>query len=268
MWASGVKASGLTLSTGKTLRHWRFFSVNSAFFCATRRKVRIVPVVRISTLVKSCETADSLASRAKCFSWGWHGKAKRLMQAFALDWHHKVACSDHVSWTRGRGLKVGVEELAATNLLQRELDMLERPPHLDREPTVRNAERMPDNFVEVRQRWSCRACRHQGSHELKVYQAKKSWQEEFVKVQKTPPPEVRVSFSRISVKRWLRCSWRTYKRVFHKNRRGMRILWGREWPNALRKRRMSYIDSSRCCDRCWWACEEERSKIERPRFRS
>lgn len=270
-WASGVQASGLRLSVGKTLRHWRFFSINSAFFCASYRSKfpRIVPVVRTSTLVRDCSTADSLAARAKCFSWGWSGKKKRLMQAFALDWHHKVAESGVVSWTRGRGLDVGLKELAAINLLQRELDLLERPPSLDRDPESRSGQSL-ESFVEVRDAWSCRDCRRAGVHSLAVFQAKETWEKEFVKVQKATAPEVRVKRRRVSLKRWIGCSWRTYKRYFQRNRRGMSILWAREWRTERRRKvkNKTYIDTRTCCDRCWWACEEERSKIERPHFSS
>jgi len=190
------------------------------------------------------------------------------MQAFALDWHHKVAESGVVSWTRGRGLDVRLEELAAINLLQRELDLLERPPSLDRDPESRSGQSL-ENFVEVRDAWSCRDCRKAGVHSLAVFQAKETWEKEFVKVQKATAPEVRVKKRRVSLKRWLGCSWRTYKMYFQRNRRGMSILWAREWrTERQRKMKKAYIDTRTCCDRCWWACEEERSKIERPHFSS
>jgi hypothetical protein len=47
-WASGCQAGGFTLSKGKTLTHSRFASINSAFFCITK-KVRRVAVVRPKT---------------------------------------------------------------------------------------------------------------------------------------------------------------------------------------------------------------------------
>jgi len=261
-WASCVRDSGLVLSTGKTLLHWRFFSINSAFFCATRGKPRIVPVIRTSTLTKDCKSPDSLAARAKCFSWGWQGKAKRLMQAFALDWHHGVAIKGSVSWTRGWGLSVGLWELEKTNLLERELSLLERPHFLDRPRSNHQQQKLPARFVKVRERWSCRDCREIGSHSLSVHTARETWCE---KESANLPAalEIRVVRRRISLKRWLGCSWRRFKFFFQRNRRGMAILWSRDWPAKQRERRESYIDRDSCCDRCWWACEEERSKVER-----
>jgi len=48
VWAENVKSGGLVLSKGKTLVHCRFASINSTFFCITK-KVRRVPVIRAKT---------------------------------------------------------------------------------------------------------------------------------------------------------------------------------------------------------------------------
>jgi len=132
-WMDLVSQSGLVLSRGKTLLHSRFFSINSAFFRATPKSVRVVPVIRASTCFKKAKNETAFSGLVKSATWGFYGKIRRRITCFLARYHYAVLEGGEASLTRGMGLQLSPEEfLKDYGLMTREARLLELPPHLDR----------------------------------------------------------------------------------------------------------------------------------------
>jgi hypothetical protein len=253
-WASCVSESGLVLSQGKTLRHWRFFSINSTFFCATRKKVRVVPVIRSSVLVKDCSTSSSLAGRLRSFSWGFFGKKRRVMEEFILRWHARTARLGNVSWTRGRRCHLTVHELGRLNLLTREIDLLERRPELDVDPEgFRDLGSLPEGGVVALKRDFCKSCLVNSSFYLQVQQAKMSWNEKYEKVRKEEKPEIVKINRRLARSKLFGCTHARMKKFMWYKRPGMRVLWGRPWLGRKKEKEKVVVFPSQLCSQCDWS---------------
>jgi hypothetical protein len=269
-WCDSVSQSGLTLSKGKTLIHHRFFSINSTFFCAKSQKVKAVPVIRTSVLVKDCNSPESLQGRVKAFCWGFYGKKKRVMEEFIMSWHAKTARKGHVSWTRGRNSSLGVTELGRLGLLKRELDALEAPESFDRDfDKPVEHESLPREFVKKRTCLYCKDCKHDSIHALSVYQARASWMEKKMENRKSEdeasPEQPEVSFVRRSHRFTIanlvtqidpatltitHVGTSQFRRRLQTGRRGMALLWNRPWKKKKRKEEKMWIFSPALCAKC------------------
>jgi len=110
LWAASVQRSGLVLSRGKTLVHSRFATINSTFFCITK-KVRRVPVIKAKTwfYVKDPEkgvvTGDVVVGRLQQVARDC--KSKRPVIALFLGvWANEIRRLRMGSVSNGRQLPV------------------------------------------------------------------------------------------------------------------------------------------------------------------
>jgi len=258
LWCAGVKSSGLSLSIGKTLIHWRFFSINSTFFCARQIVPRVVPVIRSSCITRDCSSPDALASRAKALSWGWCGKKRRVIESFVIKWHHKVARKGHVSWSRGRRTHLGVVELAQLNLLKREISALETNEELDCDFGSHAVDPLPRCFVRVKSVDVCKPCRVVSSHCLSVHQALEAWERKHIpeKEQQEKGVVIEVVRQRYRHCRLAGSSPFRWKKFLWNNRPGMKLLWDRPWLRRKEKIKESWVYKPALCCRCVWLCEK------------
>jgi hypothetical protein len=58
-WFDSVQQAGLVLSRGKTLVHKRIFSINSTFFCATDKRIQLIPVIRSLSIYNGIENPQN-----------------------------------------------------------------------------------------------------------------------------------------------------------------------------------------------------------------
>jgi len=131
-WKAGVSASGLTLSEGKTMVDSRYFSLNSTLFKGSRKRVRLVPMIRSKALfgLGDEDSIASLRGRFHSFVVGY-GSSKRLKARIIFlrensGWIRK-SCR---SLTQGLGIQVEPEALLGAGMWERELrylDTVEKP---------------------------------------------------------------------------------------------------------------------------------------------
>lgn len=273
LWSRKVLESGLSLSKGKTLVHDRFFSINSAFFCAQRNvRPRIVPTLRSAPIVKACTSKDSLASRIKSATWGWFGKRRRTISQFMLERHRKVACSGVVSLTRGYGVKVGVDELSRSNVLMAELVLLDRPSHLDvPRGDMANAGLGSLGFKERKRKQTCKECKKHQSARASEASARLKWDEVFEKEKvKEKEESIKINYKKKRVcslagmlaprvfgppNKWDNpnqnrgVSQSQYKkRLWSDLKSAMRTLWSK--PQRLKKEENMMVMEEELCFRC------------------
>jgi hypothetical protein len=121
-WMEGVGRSGLTLSKGKTLVNNRFFSLNSRFFEAMDRQVRLVPVVRSKGLFGTGDSkVFSLRDRFRVCQEGFSSAARRIVSRQFLLSNRKAIIASRRSVRNGLGIRVSSDLLAETGLLYREM---------------------------------------------------------------------------------------------------------------------------------------------------
>jgi hypothetical protein len=159
LWSKLVSDSGLVLSRGKTLFHSRFFSINSAFFHALPRRVKVVPVLRVGTIFKkNLNEPDQLAGIIKSATWGWYGKARRRLTTWIAKRYYRIVVKGP-SLTRGFGLKLTPNEfLKDGGLMKHELSRLELPAHIDKVPVKRTEPVMFKGFQKLRVASFCKSC--------------------------------------------------------------------------------------------------------------
>ncbi|QGY72540.1 RNA dependent RNA polymerase [Plasmopara viticola lesion associated ourmia-like virus 10] len=128
-WFSGVARSGLVVSKGKTLVDNKFFTLNSTPFCATSRKVTLVPFIRASVLWRgaegSCEALQSLRGRFKALHPGMSRRKARSFRILFLEENSHTIYTSRRSLTRCLGLPVDEGELRESRLWNRELFYLD-----------------------------------------------------------------------------------------------------------------------------------------------
>jgi hypothetical protein len=125
-WMDGVRSTGLTLSRGKTMLSTKFFSLNSTFFQATPKRVKIIPIVRATAFFKKIDCPQSIKGRfdtVKFFS----GSRRRILREALLRRFHRDIASTQRSITRGLCIRVSDSELKRTGLWLRECFYLSLP---------------------------------------------------------------------------------------------------------------------------------------------
>jgi len=129
-WFAGVQSLGLTLSLGKTLTDQRAFSLNSTFFVAGRKKVRMAPVVRSTAVFKPLDDLNTLSGRLNTLRC-----IRSDRRSYWVRWLLK-SVGPAIWWSQRslrRGLEVFVSDsdLKAVNLWDREIFYLSLPSKLD-----------------------------------------------------------------------------------------------------------------------------------------
>jgi len=149
-WMSGVRATGLTLSVGKTLVDRSFFTVNSKGFSAKSSRVDVVPMVRASALgLKSDEyQVSSLNGRYRSFLVGsWSSWQRELARTAFLRENFGLIVGSRRSVTRGLSIPASKTALVDSGLWAREVEYLRLPKGAERPlpvpPSVLEQERVP-----------------------------------------------------------------------------------------------------------------------------
>jgi hypothetical protein len=269
-WMQCVSQSGLTLSKGKTLVHPAFFSINSTFFRASPEKVKLIPVVRWTTVLFKPNSQLALRDRLKAASWGWYGKRRRTILSFMLRYHRATAVKGWVSWTRGYGVPgVNEEVLVSADLLRREAMCLGRPANVDRpireyvsfdndEPSLGDSPGKRDvedfvqgGFVKRRVRDLCKSCIHHQRGLVTEYHVMRSWRDAFVERKKVRSRDF-VSVVRTNVgARMLGMTRAQYKHFFWSGVTRTRF-WDWVWGREVRVRRPAetLVKVEELCFRC------------------
>jgi len=128
-WAGFVASVGLRLSPGKTLVSSSFFSLNSTFFHVTKNNVRLVPVVRCTSLMRSKSPyPTALAGTMRGFLEGFRGKIKDDLGSWFLKVRAKLIRKCGRSVCRGLGIAASEWMLKDSGLWRRELWYLNSVP--------------------------------------------------------------------------------------------------------------------------------------------
>lgn len=131
VWAKGVELAGLKLSAGKTLVKHSWFSLNSTFFQATPRTVRMVPVIRSTSLYRKTECADSISGSLRSVCSGMRGESKKIVLSEALRLKAPAISATQRSVTRGLGATINKETMERAGLWDRERFYLSLPDCVD-----------------------------------------------------------------------------------------------------------------------------------------
>lgn len=118
-WVKGVTACGLKLSLGKTNFEKRWFSLNSTFFCAGRKYVRLAPVVRSTAIFSALDDAGSLAGRLETLR-GFRPDRRIVWEKLMLSRASTVIWSSQRSLTRGLDCRVSKRAIVESGLRDRE----------------------------------------------------------------------------------------------------------------------------------------------------
>lgn len=119
VWSEGVRSCGLSLSLGKTAIQSRWFSLNSSFFVAGTKRVRLAPVIRSTVLFKELETSIALVGRVETFRGFGAARRDRLV-SWLLRRFSKAVWGSQRSLRRGLGVRVSDNSLRLAGLFERE----------------------------------------------------------------------------------------------------------------------------------------------------
>jgi hypothetical protein len=121
-WAAFVGSTGLKLSPGKTLVSSSVFSLNSTFFHATKDAVKLIPVIRCSSLVPGkCPYPGSLAGSFARFLKGFSGELRDTLGAWFLRRKGGLIRKSGRSVVRGLGMAATDRMLKASGLWLRDV---------------------------------------------------------------------------------------------------------------------------------------------------
>jgi len=102
--------------------HRTFFSLNSTFFRSTERYVKLVPVIRFSSLADGkCVFPNSLSGALRGFLKGFRGELRERLSVVWLRRRAKLIRKSGRSVTRGLGIEASAEALKRSGLWYREL---------------------------------------------------------------------------------------------------------------------------------------------------
>lgn len=130
-----VTDTGLTLSKGKTIVHWRFFSMNSCFFEARNsRQPSLVPVIRAKAIYMPMTQGDATQMKSRLYSSckGLQGWQRTKVRGHILKFHRKAGRALGCSLNRALGITVRHEALEYAGLLDQEYHYLSAPARLDK----------------------------------------------------------------------------------------------------------------------------------------
>jgi hypothetical protein len=131
-WKEMVGKCGLTLSKGKTLVDSRFFSLNSTFFRALGKRVRLIPFIRSKALFKAPDSVDAFTSQFREMCPGFGAAPRDLVRLVFLSRNSRLLWRTERSMTRGLGVRVSHQLLRRAHLWDRERFYL----RLDSEPPL------------------------------------------------------------------------------------------------------------------------------------
>jgi len=121
-WKLFVGSVGLRLSPGKTLVDPSTFSLNSHFFFASKSSVRLVPVIRCSSLLRSKSPyPSSLGGTMRSFLEGFRGDFRDELGSWFLRKKKRLIRKCGRSVSRGLGMWVTEAMLKSSDLWHREL---------------------------------------------------------------------------------------------------------------------------------------------------
>nr|UUW21023.1 MAG: RNA-dependent RNA polymerase [Sanya botourmia-like virus 7] len=128
-WAQFVGKTGLVLSPGKTMVSESLFSLNSTFFNVTKSSVRLIPVVRCTTLLPAkCPYPGSLSGSMRSFLRGFREGIRDDLGAWFLRRKGGLIRKSGRSVVRGLGMKATDKMIKAAGLWTRELWYLNSVP--------------------------------------------------------------------------------------------------------------------------------------------
>lgn len=159
-WSETVTSAGLTLSKGKTLVHRVFFSLNSTFFQAGRKKASLVPVIRSKSVFAALEKGGSkLQARLRECGRGFWASAREEIKKTLILYHKNGVRSVSCSINRGLRTRVAPQTLKECAVLDHELYYIRLPDEYDKPPPVRDSEGVPEGWVRKRvgpeENWFC-----------------------------------------------------------------------------------------------------------------
>nr|UUW21018.1 MAG: RNA-dependent RNA polymerase [Sanya botourmia-like virus 1] len=121
-WARFVGSVGLRLSPGKTLTDPSTFSLNSHFFYARKKTIRLIPVVRCSSLMRSKSPyPNSLSGTLASFLEGFRGEFRNDLGSWFLRKKKRLIRKCGRSVSRGLGMWVTEQMLKSSDLWHREV---------------------------------------------------------------------------------------------------------------------------------------------------
>lgn len=121
-WAEFVGEVGLRLSPGKTLVDPSTFSLNSTFFYARNTTIRLIPVIRCSSLLRSKSPyPNSLSGTLRSFLEGFRGEFRDALGSWFLRKRKRLIRKCGRSVSRGLGMVVTEPMLKMSDLWHREL---------------------------------------------------------------------------------------------------------------------------------------------------
>jgi len=130
VWADGVHHSGLVLSRGKTAVESRWFSLNSTFFVAGTRRVKLAPVVRSTCLFKSASDAGAVGGKLKSFR-GFSPSRRQRLEIFVLRRFSAPIWQSQRSLRRGLGFRLSDRSVLGAGLWSREVFYTSLPSRAD-----------------------------------------------------------------------------------------------------------------------------------------
>jgi len=152
-WKSGVESCGLTLSEGKTIVAKNHFSLNSTFFVAGTKRVKLAPVIRSTVLFKKMEGFASLKGRVESFK-GFRPDRRDRLVSFLLGRFRSTITASRRSLTRGLDIRLRKKVIFSSGLAERESFYLSLDKQYD--PPVQSAQngylvqRVPAGWMRVR----------------------------------------------------------------------------------------------------------------------
>jgi hypothetical protein len=153
-WANTVTGCGLTLSVGKTAVNPNWFSLNSTFFVAGEKHVRLAPVIRSTAIFKKPESVTAIKGQWDTLR-GFRGVFGDRLRIFFLGVKRGAIFGSQLSLTRGLGIRASRSVIFRSNLAEREsfylsVDDKRDTPHETKTGYFRAA--IPEGWRHVRSR--------------------------------------------------------------------------------------------------------------------
>jgi len=152
-WVEGVARLGLSLSMGKTLFHWKYFTLNSSMFKANAYNVWRVPFIRAKAFLSRVEldgAGGGLAGQFQSCVSGAPGTRSNAVRAQFLKRNLDLLLGTQRSVTRGHGMKASVGLLRQAGLWDRERFYLSLPVEKDLPSLRKGGPDLPDGWTRVR----------------------------------------------------------------------------------------------------------------------
>jgi len=119
-WRDFCPSIGLLVHPTKTMRSQRYFSLNSTFFKALSKGVKLIPVIRPATLAKPVDCPGAIAGGFKSFCRGFKGETLEVVQSTYLRFRSKEVRASGRS-LMALGVRAYATAIAKAGLWRREL---------------------------------------------------------------------------------------------------------------------------------------------------